>query len=566
MKLNKLFSLIILICLIPFKAYSMNTIATLYDRDSFIVTTVNHLALNSKVTGIYDNYPTTAASVLYTFNKIDRASLSKIDKSLYDKVEKELFNKDNLLYSNENFAFNINLPITFEGFFYETNDNSKLKYYELDNQYKDISPWLDLNTQLYFGQNIVGYSQFAIKDKLNYTPIDYASSIETNLDSFFLLPTWKNNFEIHYPFKIGLSIGDEHYNFQIGKNRLSSGSGITGNFFIGDNFSKQDYMAFSLLSSKFSYTINVTAFDQQSSSLEFSPISFNGKQQYRVMHKAKINLLKNFSLDIYQGALFQVSTLNFRMLIPFMFVHNYYNFKDNKIIKANDEANNILGFQTTWVINEGNELNFIISFDQIQVFESGEEFPSSYGFLINYKNSKSKTNGIISKNIEVVYTSPYLYLNEKYDSFIEGDEEVNLLNYNYDYILGYNYGKYSEIGYGGYIYGPDAIVSSASFKYSSFQNWNIASTLLFKIKGTKGIKTNKEDTDNDIIGKVISSIIVGTPQITISLTQSGGIELTDKIYLATYISLNSIINHYNNDSIPSDFNVQGKIIAKINLI
>ncbi|MDC7250540.1 MAG: hypothetical protein PQJ49_11545 [Sphaerochaetaceae bacterium] len=563
MKQNqKILFTLILITIFSLSSISAITSASLYDRDSFTVRAINYLALGSQITGIYDSFPVTGASVLYTFNQIDRSSLNEKQKALYDKIKNNLNKSANLINSSDGFSSNIQLPITFESFLYETSDNSKLKYYELNNQFKDISPWFDFRTQLYFSNNVFGYTQFAIKDKLNYSLSDEASNFDLNLNSLFSIPKGGTSFEIYQPYKIGISIGDEHYNFQLGKNRLSMGSGISGNFFIGDNFIKQDYFSFSLLSPIFSYTLNVTQFDQQDSSLNFASISFNGKQQYRVMHKVKVNLLKNLSLDVYQGAIYQVDSLNYRMIIPFMYVHNYFNFKDRKIISEGDEANNILGFQTKWVLSKSNEINFIVTFDQIQVFESGEEFPQAYGILLNYKRSKTLGDGIVNESIEAVYTSPYLYLNEKYD---KNSDSSYTLNYNYDHIVGNNYGSNDEIGYSGYYYGPDTILLNYNYKYYDVDDWSLGSSLTLRIHGTKGINYNNDDNNGDIIDEVLSNIIVGTPETIISFTPNGSIKLSNNLFISSYLSINYIKNHYNDTSNDSFYNIQGKIKVKLNL-
>ncbi len=561
-QMKKIIAILILTTIFPISSILAVTSASLYDRDSFTIKAINYLALSSKITGVYDSFPVTGASVLYTFNQIDRSKLNNQQKKLYDKIKKDLSKEGNLINSNDGFSSNIQLPITFESYIYETSDNSKLKYYELDQQFKDISPWFDFRSQLYFSDNVYGYTQFAIKDKLNYSLSDTASKLNFNLHSLASIPNGGTSFEIYQPYKIGLSIGDAHYNFQIGRNRVSMGSGISGNFFIGDNFTKQDYFSFSLLSTMFSYTLNVTQFDQQESSLNFSNISFNGKQQYRVMHKVKVNLLKNLSLDVYQGAIFQVDSFNFRMILPFMYVHNYFNFKDRKIISEGDEANNILGFQTKWVLSNSKEINFIVTFDQIQVFESGEEFPQSFGVLLNYKTSKTLGEGLVNESVELVYTSPYLYLNEKYDKI---NDSTYTLNYNYDHIVGNNYGSNDEIGYSGYYYGPDTILFNYNFKYYDLKGWSLGSTLTLRIHGTKGINYNNDDNNGDIIDNVISNIIVGTPETIISLTPNGSIKLSNNLFISSYLSINYIINHYNDSSNAPFYNIQGKIKVKLNL-
>ena len=557
MKNKKLLLILFTLLFININNIFSYTLARLYDRDSYVVTAINHLALISQITPIYDSFPTTEANVLNTFNKIDISHLTKDELILYEKIRDELNKEKNVINDVDDFSLNVELPITFEGYFYKTNNNSKLKYYELDTQYKDVSPWFDLRSQFYFGDNIYGYSQFAVKDKLEYALTDEYPFLYSNLNSFILSDDFQNNFQIYQPYKVGLSVGNFHYNFQIGRNRLSTGEGVSGTFFIGDNFTKQEYFSINLFSNCVSYTINVSEFDQQESSLNFSNISFDGEQQYRVMHKVKVNILENLSLDIYQGAIFEIDNFNYRMIIPFMYIHNYFDFSDNKILDGNDEANNILGFQTKWVLNDSNEINLILSFDQIQLMESAEVFPSAYGVLLNYKTTESYKSGFINRIFEVVYTSPYLYLNEKYD-----DQGIN---YNYDYIVGNNYGEYDEIGYSGYYYGPDTFLVDYDFKYYNIEDWSLGYLLSFRLHGTKSIATNENLENSDIIDEVISSFIVGTPEIIIKVKPNFSLDINNKINISGFIGFNSIINHYNDVDNSPYFFTEGTISTKINI-
>jgi hypothetical protein len=246
-----------------------------------------------------------------------------------------------------------------------------------------------------------------------------------------------------------------------------------------------------------------------------------------------------------------------------MYVHNYFNFADRKIISTNDESNNILGMQTKWVVNKGNELNFILTLDQVQLFESDSEFPQAYGVLMNYKNSRPFKKGILDNSFEFVYTSPYLYLNEKYD---ESELRENA-NYNYDHIYGNDYGDYDEVGYSGYYYGPDTIMLAYFINYKNLDKWSMGSDLTLRIHGTKGIDYSPEDTVyTDIIGTVVDALIVGTPETIISIKPKGTIAISDYLTVGGYLSFNTIFNHYNDSSADPLFYVQGKLSATFNFI
>ena len=87
---NKLCVIVFLVLVSLNSLFAVTTNSTLFDRDSFVVTSVNYLARRSSIIGIYDSFPTTGANVLYTFNQIDRGSLTDIEQNLYDQISEEL--------------------------------------------------------------------------------------------------------------------------------------------------------------------------------------------------------------------------------------------------------------------------------------------------------------------------------------------------------------------------------------------------------------------------------------------------------------------------------------------
>jgi hypothetical protein len=559
MKNNKKFlSLIIIFILIETSIVASNY-ATLYGRDDFEVQAINTLALRSSTNGIFDSYPATKTSLQDAINRVDITKLDNYELKLYNKVLTMLDEKSNL-YNDEDSS--VNGDILFSGAMrsYRTNSES-LKQYELLEQYKDNLPWIDTRMQIDFGDYFYGYTQFEFQDENFYDYDEDVPSFDHSLHSSPFNDDSAYKLNSMEPLKIGLSAGSGNFNFQFGRNRLSEGSGITGNLIIGDNYSRQDYISYSLFSGFFSYHMSLTQFDLQQPDGSMYPVSFNNDSQYRVINRFTVTPLDNLSFDFYQGALFKTQYVDYRMILPFMYVHNYFNFdQDSSTDSYNDEANNILGANLKWVIMRGLEVNLQTVLDQYTLpTENYGGFPNAYGILFNIKNSISMKNGSLNNYIEVVYTSPYLYLNEKKES--NGDE-----NYNYDWILGnYLTGSVDEISYSGYIYGPDNLVLAYGFNYLSYNEWSAGTDFIFRMDGTKGIQTDRNSSVS--IGEVDNTLfMVGTPEISFTIRPTVSFDINNVIFFNGVFGFVGKINRFHDITSSVSYNIQGAISATIKLL
>ena len=559
MKNNKKFLSLIIIFILVETSIVASNFATLYDRDDFEVQAINSLALRSSNNGIFDSFPATKTSLQDALNRIDITKLNSYELKLYNKVLTMLDEKSNL-YNDDNSS--VNGDIIFSGSMrsYRTNSES-LKQYELLEQYKDNLPWIDTRMQIDFGDYIYGYTQFEFQDENFYDYDDDVPSFDYNLHSAPFNDDSAYKLNSMEPLKIGLSAGSDNFNFQFGRNRLSEGSGVTGNLIIGDNFSRQDYISYTLYSGFFSYHMSLTQFDLQKSSDEMYPVSFNNDSQYRVINRFTVTPLNNLSFDFYQGALFKTQYVDYRMILPFMYVHNYFNFDQDSSTKGyNDEANNILGANLKWVIMRGLEVNIETVLDQYTLAtETAGVFPNAYGILFNIKNSISMKNGSLNNYIEVVYTSPYLYLNEKKDS-------IKVENYNYDWILGnYLSGDVDEISYSGYIYGPDNLVLAYGFNYLSYNEWSAGTDFIFRMDGTKGIKTDENSSVS--IGDVDNTLfMVGTPEISFTISPNVSFDINKVIFFNGIFGFVGKINRFHDITSSVNYSIQGAISATIKLL
>lgn len=155
---------------------------------------------------------------------------------------------------------------------------------------------------------------------------------------------------VYQPFKLGLSIGNEYINFQIGRNRQEFGNGIIGNMLVGDNFSYQDMMRFSVFSDIFSYYLSFTHFDNVSPGRHTS-FSFNGPHQTRLIHRFDFNILNKVRFVFNMGGLFTTdSPFDWRMFTPMMVVHNWCNNKPSTTIsqEMKETTSSVSSWKSPW--------------------------------------------------------------------------------------------------------------------------------------------------------------------------------------------------------------------------
>lgn len=292
------------------------------------------------------------------------------------------------------------------------------------------------------------------------------------------------------------AIGNDWISLVTGRTPHKLGSGES-NLLVGDNYLYQELFKLSFVSNNFTYNIDITHFDNQIGETAFSRPSFDGKHQMRVIHRFDISFFDRVRFVVNLGTLYYTdNAFDFRFINPLMVAHNYYNYQEKNYLVPGevDEANNTFAFELEVNIIDGLKLSSQFILDQFQVFfEDQSALPAAYGALLNISYTGVANNVLYSAYVEGVYTSPFLYLNEKYEARKEEDEwtaDYGRRNYNFDYILGY-WGKgleYPQIGYSGYKYGPDCIGVSLGCRVDLLEN-DISTdmSVSFVINGEKGI-------------------------------------------------------------------------------
>ena len=457
------------------------TSQTLYDKSSHEYYLTQSFAELSGIIGPSTATPITADELLLVLNRINTSNLPITLKQEYEQLVESLSTPTNIFDATFKLAVSPQL-------FLSTNAKTRDDFFI---PYRDEIPGIEFGSKVSFGENIFLEGYIPIVN----SPYKQISNLNTSFDWFLNYKNGHFNFMganatgqlAEIPKLARGSIGNKWANIILGRSRHSMGLGYTGNLLIGDNFNYQELLKLSFFSNPFTYNISLTHFDEQDGLESFKTASFGGKHQTRVVHRFDFNIFDKVRAVVNLGTLYYVdSAFDIRWLTPFMIAHNYYNYDESTILTSGDEANNIFSFEVEAAVAPKWTVSAQFILDQFQTFfEDKGALPMACGALLNLSYTTSIDNAILKIWAEGVYTSKYLYRNEKYD---DGNKQNP--NYNYDYILGYHRRAWQtpEISYTGYQYGPDSFVVASGFSYNDIvKNYEISSLLQYRNQGASGI-------------------------------------------------------------------------------
>ena len=461
--MKKLFSLfIIIICATSLFAVNSNK---MYKSSDFEAKAVKEICIQSGV--LYPtNYPVSGEELFIALDRVPIDNRDNYYKDLYLKIK-----TPNTLIeggvAKADLTFNLNTQL-----YIHKKEIAKI----ITPSYRDIPPMAAIIAEAGFSDSFYFILNFMEKDaysnKLSF------SNWATLLDKES--PSLSQAFQ---PFEVGMSAGNNFFNLQIARNRQSFGRGVTGNLMVADNFSYQEYIKLTWFSPIIDYTLSITHFDNQIGPNSFEQFRLNGMHNLRVMHNVALSLFDKLEARVYLGATFETdSALDWRLLTPFNILHSFNNFSESHEIKPGDEANNIFGFEITYMLAKCWKSNFQFVMDQYQLkYESTDSVPNALGYLFNIEQVTRINKGSLHSHLEFALTDPWLYLNHKFND--KGE------NFNFDHVYGYSISGGDEIGYTGYVYGPDCLVITLGSEYTT-EKYNVGLSLMYLAHGDHGINSN----------------------------------------------------------------------------
>lgn len=534
-----------------FSAFSSSQ--KLYDYTDKEYVIIDALCAMSSVPGPSSASPITERELELAFERIDFDRLNPDAKQLYADLS--------TIFVDESDEFSMNLTPYLNPQIYLSTEYDIPRYY-FALPYPDEAALIGIDMEFNFGRNVFLEGNMGVYNSPTYN------------NMFLSNAAWLINFKDgqwsfmgengtgmygQVPTLARGAIGNNWVNLITGRTRHKLGSGES-NLLVGDNFLYQELFKLSFISNNFTYNIDITHFDNQTGETTFSRPSFDGKHQMRVVHRFDINFFDRVRFVANLGTLYYTdSAFDFRFINPLIVAHNYYNYQEKNYLVPGevDEANNTFAFELEINIVDGLRLSSQFILDQFQTFfEDQSALPSAYGALLNISYTGINNKVLFCAYVEGVYTSPFLYLNEKYEAKEDGGgdwvADYEKRNYNYDYILGYwnRQGfEYPQIGYSGYEYGPDCIGVSLGCRVDLLENDISADmSLSFVVNGEKGIENSTFSGETPYYAVTPT----GTPEYIIS----GKCDLswmimpdTLELQLGAYLTWYGNHNHISSDSL-----------------
>lgn len=490
----KRFIILLVLSVIIFSVSASN-LQGLYTVDDDIYRRAEIITRRAGVVGPSSFSPVPASALVLALERVDTSKLSELELKEYNKILSDLTSTEQHIISTRNFSMELELGVN-AGM--NIADLEELDFtHGPDRRHEVLIPYnkqdaaLSIWPKMYFGNAFFLEGDFVLMN----------NSKNVGLSTFDWIK--KFSYTPDMPYRAALSAGNDYFNFMIGRVPHSIGSGIAGNMLAGDNFSYQETLALSFFSRYFTYNMSVTRFDQEeylappAANLEkviLSRKEFTGSQTFRVIHRFDINFFDVVRLAVDMSTIYNGdSGFDFRFLIPFFLQHNYYNYTNNPIREDFDEANNLMNFSLEINPLRGLMISAQFALDQFQTyFEDKTSMPSAWGILANIKYTHQVKSGWLNFWAEGVYTNPYLYLNRKVDD--KGNVDLNL-----DYVVGYQKQYVADLGFSGYLYGPDSIVFALGYEYvPESNNWSAGLNFMYKIQGEKRLNYHYEDVHTTI--------------------------------------------------------------------
>ena len=358
--------------------------------------------------------PPLAPAEIGTFlDSLDISLLSVPALEAYSRIKSRIAPAAQLSFSSENFSVFFNINSTIEA---RVRFNPEISWYP---EYKKIPSMLSVPIRFFFG----GSAELYFEPALVIDPEYYG-----NADYFGLnIPGEFRQIDMTIPLRAFAAAGGSWWNFQLGRDRLSFGTGISGNLAVSDNPAYYEFARFSFFSEYFKYSVlvnqmplTITA-DIYGKPLD-NLVPDRTVHRYLYLHRLDLNLFKKITLSLTEGVMAGNSPLEIRYLNPFMVFHSMFSFWEypqwddqGASAGSGDMNGSLFAAELNWNIMKSLTVYGQFVMNQFATPYKLEQWPNQppngLGYLagINYSHSFSGWGSVFY--LEFIYTDPYLYMN-----------------------------------------------------------------------------------------------------------------------------------------------------------
>jgi hypothetical protein len=329
----------------------------------------------------------------------------------------------------------------------------------------------------------------------------YSSPFITNVTTGF------DEFDFDWPKRANLTIGGEHWNLSIARDRIKWGPGRTGNFIFDSHRDYDEYIQFSAFTNNFKYQwLNA-----------FYPLpGFDGTGSFKFLmaHRLEFRIIPSLVFAVSENLMVDPEGFGPANFNPAFVYHNWYD---------RSHFNAIAQLELDYTPAAGWRLYTEAVIDQFRAFWEDDSEPGSWGILGGAEHTRFAGPGILTLSLEGAYTSPLLYRRDQVD-FLTA--KTVMMNGSRDNLV---------LGCTGYPYGGDALVFQFDSHYR-FPNAALVSTGLFGMihgKMTPFVSHNRNG-DNSGLANITGGVLSGgkeEQELTLGISIRGSYTLPKKLSL-----------------------------------
>ncbi len=368
------------------------------------------------------------------------------------------------------------------------------------------NPFFEVDWQTWMGDNFYTYFNIYLSNSIRGKDEIGSTKLNSNIPAFQNFKLDVKLLDVNFPSRAFLSAGGSGWSLEIGRDRLSWGSGKTGNLVLSDNFPYHDMVRATAYSDIFKYTYLISFFpckmnyygvDSSGSRTMYNATNNNNSSRYLqgvalyTAHRLEARLFSDslsFTLTEAVTLDSQDGSIPFVILSPTYFMHNGY---------MHDNTNSTLAFEVNWTPVSGLALYAQLLLDNfaMPLFEtapgpgqSSVSSPDAKAYLLGARYMRKAGEGILTVNPEGAYVMPMTYIRNSGRGYgIDYAAAVKYRLFSYEDYAGSTDILYDEHVLG-YTYGPDCIVGSIDVEWE----WNrlsVGSNFFFMAHGTHDLWT-----------------------------------------------------------------------------
>lgn len=486
--MRKLLCLVLCLTMCLSVAFASNNEQKIYPVDTPIYSALEKLYIIDGRALPSSSGPWSANELIKMLNRIDRNGLSDQGKAYYDAIADMLDDEPPIQYEDNmglKFFLNANLQA-----FYHTNTEKFVDEGNWIHGFNYREPLLKFGLETWPLDHFYGYFELAAENGIgeNYgtnTNLIYKNNFVTNIP-LFMTPATKGDFDWAMPHRAFVSAGGNQWSVTAGRDKLSWGSGESGNLMLGSHFLQHNFVRFSTYFDNFKYSMLGSFFPHPT---QEGLSQYNSLKGYKalIVHRLEFTLFDKIGITVNEACMYfsKNNEFSLAMINPFGFMHNEY-------VPYN--GNSLLVFEANYTPINGINVYGQFALDEFSGPEEGNVFPSAKGILAGAKTAFFVGDGVFKGSFEFAETDPYLYIRgiQYY-----GEDNTLRSGYGYDALVRmFCNGIVYKNDFVTYRWGNDAIVFDLKGSYE-INSLNIGLELMYMKHGVIGINSLWTQFDAD---------------------------------------------------------------------